>query len=102
MLSDVQLQLDLFQLAFPEFTERLVSLDRHADPVTLTLDTISPVSAERKRELLVTSRELALVHGVEKVLRYVDAPMIRYPAEAEGRPPSRGADPSPTSERSTP
>ncbi|HYK93118.1 MAG TPA: hypothetical protein VEY07_03640 [Thermoplasmata archaeon] len=74
---DVQLQLELFQLAFPGFEERIVSMDRHAEPATLEIHPIPPVSDSRAREVLIAAREAAASLGQEKVLEYIDAPIVR-------------------------
>ena len=85
---DVQLQLDLFQLAFPGFDELLVSLDRHAVPPTLELVRVPPLGSVRAGELLRTARDLALRDGQEKVVDYIDCPIVRRStvAHAQGRP----------------
>ncbi|HZY92994.1 MAG TPA: hypothetical protein VFG07_09540 [Thermoplasmata archaeon] len=74
---DILLQLDLFQLAYPGFVEVLACLDRHASPATLTLHPIALVLPDREREILALARTTALETGTEKVLRYVDSPVIR-------------------------
>ena len=75
---EVQLQLDLFQTAFPGFAESLVCLDRHSKPVALSVLPVSPLSEERTREILRLAHDLALEHGLPKVLEYVDSPVVRY------------------------
>ncbi len=79
---DVAVQLDLFQLAFPGFTELLVSIDRHASPVTIELHRVPEVSEARRAELLRVAHRIGLEHGQEKVLEYIDSPAIHYPLPA--------------------
>ena len=75
---DVALQLELFQLGFPECRGELVCFDRHARPVTVSRWPVPPVAEERRRELLGKCRDLALEHGETKVLEYVDSRAVRY------------------------
>ncbi len=44
---DVRLQVDLFQCAFPKFRAYLAWFDRHATPVSTTIQEISPLSSSR-------------------------------------------------------
>jgi hypothetical protein len=75
---DVDLQLRLFQLAFPGFAGFLACFDRHAEPPVATIDAIPPRPESEVKEVLVRARQIALERGKEKVLEYVDSPMIRY------------------------
>ncbi|MCI4320141.1 MAG: hypothetical protein L3K23_08445 [Thermoplasmata archaeon] len=75
---DVLLQLELFQLAFPECQGELVCFDRHARPVEVTRWPVPPVPEARRQELLTRCRDLTLQHGEPKVLEYVDNPAVRY------------------------
>ncbi len=83
---EVALQLDLFQLAFPGFDEFLACFDRHASPVTATLDRVPAVSETRREELLRTAHRIGLAQGREKVLEYIDSQAVRY--VLPGAPPS--------------
>jgi hypothetical protein len=74
---DVTLQLELFQLAFPGFEERLVCLDRHATPPSIHAVTVGPIAGPRRLEVLTIARDVARAHGTEKVLRFVDSPIVR-------------------------
>ncbi|HEV2519772.1 MAG TPA: hypothetical protein VGX00_04020 [Thermoplasmata archaeon] len=75
---DVALQMALFHLAFPGLRGSLVGFDRHADPVSVHLAEVpAPTPSERARLLRIAHR-CALEIGVEKVLEYVDAPVVRY------------------------
>lgn len=78
---DVQLQLDLFQMAFPGFVERLICLDRHASPVTVTDEVIPPMAVERRREVLDLAYRTARELGTEKVLAFVDSPQVHLRLE---------------------
>jgi len=75
---DVQLQLRLFQCAFPNFRAFLASFDRHATPVTTTIEEIPPLDPPRVEEVLRLALRIGLEQGTEKVLEYVDNPIVRY------------------------
>jgi hypothetical protein len=75
---DVALQLKMFQLAFPGFGAYLLSIDRHATPVTTLLSPIPPLTVEESSEVLRSALRWALERGIEKVLEYVDSPIVRY------------------------
>jgi hypothetical protein len=76
---DVALQVRLFQLAFPGFEANLVSLDRHAKPVTITVTPLPPPSPADATEALRLALDVARASGQDRVLEYVDAPVVRYP-----------------------
>jgi hypothetical protein len=75
---DVALQLKMFQLAFPGFGAYLLSIDRRATPVTTLLSPIPPLTVEESSEVLRSALRWALERGIEKVLEYVDSPIVRY------------------------
>jgi hypothetical protein len=75
---DVALQLRLFQCAFPNFRAFLAWFDRHAVPVTTTIDEIPPMSTEEAQIVLRGALRTGLETGVEKVLEYIDSPVIPY------------------------
>jgi hypothetical protein len=75
---DVALQLRLFQLAFPSMEAVLVCLDRHATPVTTTSTVVPNPTADEAGATLRLAYDLGLQHGQEKVLEYVDGPVVRY------------------------
>jgi hypothetical protein len=74
----VQLQVQLFQLAFPGFEGVLACFDRHATPVTTSLRPVPPLTSVAGEELLRVAYRTGLELGKEKVLEYVDSPTIRY------------------------
>jgi hypothetical protein len=76
--SDVVLQLQLFQCAFPGFRAYLASFDRHADPVTTTIEPVVPLDAPSTERVLRLAYRTGLELGVPKVIQYVDAPTVRY------------------------
>jgi hypothetical protein len=91
---DVELQLRLFRLAFPNFRGYLACFDRHASPVTTTIEPLEPLPEPVALEVLRNAYELGRQHGAPKVLEYLDATTIRY-----ARPPSGAAgapDPPPS------
>jgi hypothetical protein len=79
---DVELQMRVFQLAFPGFRSFLACFDRHAVPVTTTISLVPPISPDVSREVLTRARATALELGVPKVLEYIDAPTVRYTLDA--------------------
>jgi hypothetical protein len=80
---DIALQVGLFQLAFPTCEGFLACFDRHAIPVTTTIAPVAPLTAPERSAILENAYQVALGSGLEKVLEYVDAPMVHY---ARGAP----------------
>ena len=78
MPPDVQLQVRLFQCAFPGFLGFLACFDRHALPVTTTIDPVPALEPGTREEVLHLAYRTALELGAEKVLEYVDNPIVRY------------------------
>lgn len=76
---DVRLQLELFQLAFPGFRTFLACFDRHATPVTASVEEIPPIAEGAARDVLRSAHLIGLAQGVEKVVEYIDSPTVRYP-----------------------
>lgn len=75
---DVRLQLQLFQCAFPNFRAFLASFDRHATPVTTTIEEIPAIDPLVAGEVLRIAYRTGLEKGTDKVLEYMDSPTIRY------------------------
>jgi hypothetical protein len=78
---DVRLQLQLFQCAFPGFRAFLASFDRHAAPVTATIDVVPPIEPAEREAVLKAAYRVGLEKGTDKVLEYVDSPTFRYSVE---------------------
>jgi hypothetical protein len=78
MRPDVALQMRLFQLAFPGFEAHLVSLNRHASPVEVLSTIIAPPTPPETEATLRLAYAVALEHGEEKVLEYVEGPFVYY------------------------
>jgi len=78
MPPDVRLQLQLFQCAFPGFRAFLACFDRHATPVTTNIESIPPLEPPAVEEILKLAYRTGLEKGSEKVLEYVDSPIVRY------------------------
>jgi len=78
MPPDVRLQVELFQCAFPGFRAFLASFDRHASPVTTTIEEIPPLDRGATEEVLRLAVRTGLEKGTEKVLEYIDNPIVRY------------------------
>ena len=76
---DVALQVAIFQLAFPGFRALLIGFDRHSDPVDVKIAEVPPPSEEERIQTLHLAHEVGLRNGREKVLEYIDVPVIRYP-----------------------
>jgi len=88
MPPDVRLQLQLFQCAFPGFRAFLACFDRHATPVTTTIEEIPPLDPFAAEEVLRLALRTSLEKGTDKVLEYVDNPIVRYSvAEGPGTSP---------------
>lgn len=83
---DLALQLRLFQLAFPGFAGHLITFDRFVDPVPVSVTRLAPPGPEEVRETLTIALGTAQRHGVDKVLEYVDAPVIPYDFEPSPDP----------------
>ena len=75
---DVELQLRLFQLAFPGFRAFLACFDRHAQPVTTDIEEAPPLTPETREDVLKLAHRTGREKGVEKVLDYIDNPTVRY------------------------
>ena len=79
---DVMLQIRLFQLAFPGFRAALAEFDRHAPVVRPQIREIGAVGPEETDRVLRIARDVARSSGQEKVLEYVDNPVVRYGIES--------------------
>lgn len=75
---DVILQLRLFQCAFPGFQAYLACFDRHAVPVTTSIAPVPMLAEADRLEVLKVAQRTAVDKGVEKVLEYIDNPIVRY------------------------
>jgi hypothetical protein len=75
---DVELQLRLFQCAFPKFRAYLACFDRHATPVTTVIEEVPLLPSEAAEGVLKLAYRTGLDLGTEKVLEYVDNPVVRY------------------------
>ena len=75
---DVQLQVRLFQCAFPNFRAHLAWFDRHAAPVVTRIETIPPLDPATREATLGLAYRVAVTSGVDKVLEYIDSPIIPY------------------------
>jgi hypothetical protein len=76
---DVELQLRLFQLAYPRFESFLVCFNRHSDPVETTSLLFPPPTEAEIAQTLRLAYELGRQHGEEKVLEYLNEPTLHYP-----------------------
>jgi hypothetical protein len=85
---DIALQLRLFQLAFPGLEAILVCIDRHARPVATTSAVIPPPTETEAAEGLRRAVEVARSSGRERVLEYVDVPLIRVADPGAGTVPT--------------
>ncbi|MFI5418745.1 MAG: hypothetical protein ACHQ2Y_07630 [Candidatus Lutacidiplasmatales archaeon] len=94
MPPEVRLQVQLFQLAFPKFRAFLAWFDRHASPVTTTIEEVAPLDAPTTGSVLESAYRVAGEKGIEKVVEYIDSPMVRYtlpePAGGPGELPEAG------------
>lgn len=84
---DVELQLRLFQLAFPGFEAVLLCLDRHAEPVAATSCVVPAPTGEQFASTLRLAYDLGRQYGEAKVLEYLEGPFVHYrlaPAPEQG------------------
>ena len=79
---DVQLQLAFFQLAFPGFSAFLLSFDRQRIPIGSILTAIPRISEVQANEVLRLAYRTGSDSGEDKVLEYIDSPIVRYSVEA--------------------
>jgi hypothetical protein len=75
---DVALQLRLFQLGFAGLDAFLVCVNRHANPPDVSITAIPPLTLEESTATLRQALNLGLEKGQEKVLEYIDSPVVRY------------------------
>ncbi len=80
---DVRLQLQLFQCAFPKFRAFLASFDRHAVPVSTTIEEIPPLDPTGVEVVLRVALRTGGEKGTDKVLEYIDNPIVRYTVAEE-------------------
>ncbi|HYB77107.1 MAG TPA: hypothetical protein VEE83_00300, partial [Thermoplasmata archaeon] len=78
MPPDVTLQLRLFQCAFRTFQAYLACFDRHVTPVTSSIAPVPMLSETDRFDVLRRAYRTALEKGTEKVLEYIDNPVVRY------------------------
>ncbi|MCI4340125.1 MAG: hypothetical protein L3J73_02490 [Thermoplasmata archaeon] len=75
---DVTLQIELFQCAFPGFRAFLAWFDRHAVPVTTTIEEVPPLDSVVVEQVLRLALRTGLEKGVDKVQEYIDSPLVPY------------------------
>jgi len=75
---DVELQLRLFQLAFPGFHAFLACFDRHVTPVVTAIEEAPALTLEVTESVLRVAYRIGREKGVDKVLAYIDNPVVRY------------------------
>jgi hypothetical protein len=75
---EIVLQVQLFQCAFPNLRAFLAWFDRHASPVTTTIEEVPPMEPAVVARVLQLAYRTGLEKGVEKVLEYVDSPLVPY------------------------
>lgn len=74
----VELQLQLFQLAFPGYRAFLACFDRHTSPVVTSVSEFAPMESATAERLLRVAHRTGRELGTEKVLEYIDSPTVRY------------------------
>ncbi|MGA8303739.1 MAG: hypothetical protein WA691_04115 [Thermoplasmata archaeon] len=78
MPPDVRLQIQLFQCAFPGFRAFLASFDRHATPVSTSIEPVEPPAPAARDTVLKLAFQTGVEKGTAKVLEYIDNPAVRY------------------------
>jgi hypothetical protein len=80
---EVALQLRLFQLGFSGFDAFLVCVNRHATPPEVTVTPIPPLTPEESAATLRLALSLGIQNGKEKVLEFIDSPVVRYSVDRD-------------------
>jgi len=75
---DVVLQLRMFQLAFPGFEPWLICFDRHSLPIEVTSTRLPALSEEEVHSHLAQALRIGSEIGKEKVLEFIDSPIVQY------------------------
>jgi len=75
---DLGLQMQLFQCAFPGVRAYWAFFDRHATPVVPRIESAPPLDRAATEAVLRVAYRAALEKGLEKVLEYIDSPVVRY------------------------
>jgi hypothetical protein len=91
---DVELQLRLFQLAYPRFEAILLCINRHADPVETTSIRVPAPSEVEAAQTLRLAYDLGRQYGQGKVLEYLEEPTVHYPLPSGIEPSLGPAQPS--------
>jgi hypothetical protein len=81
---DVALQLRLFQLGFAGLDAYLVCVNRHASPPDVSITPIPPLTPEDSTATLRQALAVAREKGRDKVLEYIDSPVVRYSTGGSG------------------
>jgi hypothetical protein len=81
---DIRLQVQLFQCAFPGFRTFLAWFDRHATPVTTTIEEVAPLEPTTTEAVLRVAYRTGLEKGLDKVLEFMESPTIPYTLLEEG------------------
>ncbi|MCI4345409.1 MAG: hypothetical protein L3K07_01440 [Thermoplasmata archaeon] len=84
---EVALQLKLIQLAYSPGTGCLVCFDRHVRPIESLTYEVPQLTSVEAEELLRFAHASAFEHGAERVLEFMDVPVIRYPLPPAPPPP---------------
>ncbi|MHB8351600.1 MAG: hypothetical protein ACYDFT_02760 [Thermoplasmata archaeon] len=84
---EVSMQLGLFQLAYPGFEEILACFNRHSTPVRAELTRIPPQPPAASELLLRQAYGSGLRLGLEKILEYIDLPIVSYTVPMEDSAP---------------
>lgn len=83
---DVTLQVQLFQCAFPGFRAVLACFDRHSMPVVPHLAEVPGLDAATRARALALAYRTGEERGIDKVLEYVDGPVVRYSLDPDAGP----------------
>lgn len=75
---DVALQLRLFQLGFAGLDAFLLCVNRHSTPPEVTITPVPRMTPAESEATLRESLRLGLESGHEKVLEFIDSPVVRY------------------------
>lgn len=92
---DIRLQVQLFQCAFPGFRAFLAWFDRHATPISTTIEEVPTPDQASAEDVLRMAYRTGMEKGIEKVLEFMDSRPISYSIPIPPGTEERGSTPTP-------
>ncbi|MCI4333326.1 MAG: hypothetical protein L3K01_06360 [Thermoplasmata archaeon] len=90
---EIRLQVQLFQCAFPGFRAFLAWFDRHATPISTTLEEVPAPDQATAEGVLGLAYRTGMEKGIDKVLEYMDSRPISYSVPIPSGPAEPGETP---------